>query len=583
MQADNQRDNLQFYPTPPELAKRAWAKFENTKFSRVLEPSAGNGDLASAHPWAEGHRRRLSNPLIDACEIDVSRHPTLRAKGISVIGVDFLALKDGALFSHIIMNPPFNEGARHVLKAWDLLWDGEIVAIVNAQTVRNAFSGERKQLAQLIERHGSVEFIEDAFNSQQAERPADVEVALIHLRKKASLDADFLSQVTAELSRDDKAEGLSEGYREEQAIALPNSLIENSVRVFDCAVKAMRESVLQEARARYFARVLGQTLAVHNGEAGINSAATDSSEAWVQGVIAERYAELKDRAWAGILRSTNVTSKLSSSAQKRVEADFENIKQLEFTVANIRGFLCGLVESAGQIQISMVCDVFDLITRYHSENTVFYKGWKSNDRHRTCGMRIKTTRFVLPGQPIDSWQKSISWESMQRLADFDKVFAMLDGKAAPEFGLAEAFRLKFDELRTGQRVQTSYFDVRFYPRAGTTHFFARDKALMDRLNRLVGAQRGWLPASQDAAGKGFWEQYAEAERLDKAVRTKLAQKARSHWDDPSRQIYRDGQEQAEAAETIASAVLEVLSESGISTEFALDYEPAQQPALLLAA
>ena len=36
-------DDLQFYPTPKELALRAWSLFKNKHFTRVLEPSAGNG------------------------------------------------------------------------------------------------------------------------------------------------------------------------------------------------------------------------------------------------------------------------------------------------------------------------------------------------------------------------------------------------------------------------------------------------------------------------------------------------------------------------------------------------------------
>jgi len=37
--------NHQFYPTPGDLAYRLWAKFQDKDFSRVLEPSAGDGAL----------------------------------------------------------------------------------------------------------------------------------------------------------------------------------------------------------------------------------------------------------------------------------------------------------------------------------------------------------------------------------------------------------------------------------------------------------------------------------------------------------------------------------------------------------
>jgi len=67
----------------------------------------------------------------------------LKASGrqVAVVGHDFLEFKMGAIYSHIIMNPPFSQGAAHVLHAWHILYDGEIVALLNAETVRNPVLG----------------------------------------------------------------------------------------------------------------------------------------------------------------------------------------------------------------------------------------------------------------------------------------------------------------------------------------------------------------------------------------------------------------------------------------------------------
>ncbi|ART61293.1 hypothetical protein CBP36_18910 (plasmid) [Acidovorax carolinensis] len=75
-----------------------------------------------------------------------------------------------------------------------------------------------------------------------------------------------------------------------------------------------------------------------------------------------RYLELKDRAWSAILRSALVSDKLSSKAQRRIESEFETIKQLEYTESNIHGFLLGLAQAGSEIQIQMAIDVFDLFT-----------------------------------------------------------------------------------------------------------------------------------------------------------------------------------------------------------------------------
>lgn len=580
-------DNFQFYPTPPDLALRAWKKFTDKNFIRVLEPHGGNGDLALAYEGLSGsnlscrYRREVK---IDCCEIDVTKHAVLREKHLNVVGMDFLQFRSGSIYSHIIMNPPFATGVSHVLKAWDAIWDGEIVAIVNAETLRNPFSKERQFLVDLVAEHGEVEFIENAFAVPEAERKTNVDVALIWLRKRANVSEDIIGPIVDGLQCDTSADTLADGFREAAEVALPNTLIENTVAAFNAAVRTMREAVMIEARAQYYARLIGDTMAVRNGDAGKTDAESSTSVDYVRNTIGVRYDELKDRAWASILRSANVTSKLSSAAQRRVEKEFEGIKELEFTVLNVYGFLCGIVESQGKIQIEMMCDVFDIITRYHSDNTVFYKGWKSNDKHRTCAMRVKTTRFILPGHSTEYYQKNMPYESVQLLRDFDKVFAMLDSKYEPEIGLVDLFNSNLKELRAGERLSSSYFDVRYYGGIGTIHFFPRSKKLIDRLNVLVGRHREWLPQTEAGVSEAFWLQYQDAEKYDKEVRAEINKqmKGRSSFDHPLRNIYMNNDQRKElASEAVDKAVTAVLEKHGINVDFLI--ESGNQPNQLLLA
>lgn len=574
-------DDLQFYPTPKNLARRAWAKFQNRNFVRVLEPHAGHGDLALAHP--DNHEWNHSRHILpDCCEIDISKHAILREKHLNVVGMDFLKFKSGAHYSHIVMNPPFSDGVKHVLKAWEILWDGEAVAIIGAETIRNPYSAERKLLVSLIEQHGNVEFIEGAFAVPDAERKTNVDVALVYLRKRANVGEDIIGPILSELKPDSaNGESLSSEYREAAELALPNTVIENSVVAFNAAVRAMRDAVAAEARAGYYAGLLGDTMAARNSDEPTIKA--NDSVDFVRNTMGKRYDELKDRAWAGILRSAKVTSRLSSAAQKRVEREFQEIKQLEFTVQSILGFLCGIAESQGQIQLDMACDVFDLITRYHSENTVFYKGWKSNDAHRKCGMRIRTTRFILPGH--SGYSHALNYESEQLLRDFDKVFAMLDGKAAPVVGLADIFRSSYRELRMGQRVQSDYFECRFYPGAGTIHFYPRSKILIDRLNLIVGRQRAWIPPEGERVSDNFWLQYEGADKFDKEVRAQIdkAAKGNNYWNHPLHHISCTGDDErkAKAEAAIDKAVTAVLERHGIEVDFRL--EDVQHQRLMLKA
>lgn len=574
--------DFQYYPTPPALVERAWAKFQNRDFVRVLEPHGGNGDLATYPGKGEWNRRPIP---IDCCEIDIARHPTLRAKGLKVVGLDFLAFDGCTAYSHVIANPPFATGAKHLLKAWEDVWDAELVFILNAETIRNPYSAERQMVVKLIEQHGSVEFIEGAFAGPDVERQTEVEVALVYLRKKADIATDVVGSILSDLRRDaDAARGLCQDYQEMQAVALPDSVIENAVLAFKAAVRSMRESAFAGARAGYYARLLGATMSERNG---VGSTSQDASVDYVLKAVSEGYDDLKDRAWSQIIRSIDVTSRLSSAAQRRVEAQFEEIKLLEFSVLNIRSFLCGLADCQGEIQLDMACDVFDAFSRYHSDNAVFYRGWRSNDAHRTCGMRLKTRRFILPGHSTESYHHGLRWESERLLADFDKVFAMLDGQLEPEISLTSLCRTQFPQLRKGARLSSSYFDIRYYPGIGTLHFFPTRPDLVDRLNRLVGQRRRWLPSDASEVDPAFWSQYEKAGNFDKELRAEVKRSYTRWWDNPlSRFDSSDQSQRDKAHEAIDNALAAVQERHGIRVDFQLaaPSQPAGQlPLLPLAA
>ncbi len=561
-------DLLQWYPTPKALAERLFAKLDCKNFHRILEPSAGDGALLAGLP--ERYRERYSRCAIDCIEIDIQHHDTLRKAGFKVVGFDFLSFKDASCYSAIVLNPPFRVGVQHVLHAWNILLEGDIGAIINADSLRNPHTRERKALLDLINTHGSYEIVTGAFMVEEAERKTSVDVALVHLKKSANI-GDMVGNLIGDLRKDaETGAGLMGDVSAPSALVLPSSHIENTVIAFRAAVQAMREAKVHDYRASYYARLLGDTLAVRNGDDKTHRAnpiSSGQSIGELQSAIYEAYKELKDRAWASLLRSTNISSRLSQSAQRRLEAGFEDVKSLEFSVANIYGFIQGLCAQQGQMMNEMLADCFDTFSRHHSANVSLYRGWKSNARHRSAGMKLKTTRFIVPGHSVASCRHGADWRTIRFLEDFDKCFATLDGAAEAPYGLARLFTEQFDALFHGQRVDSSYFSARFYPHAGTIHLFPLRKDLIDRLNRTVGTFRQWLPASDTMASDQFWHHYAAADGLDKAVREELVKTQASRWDDPLRRaFYGSTQEKERAFETLDLAVERVFAKAGIPTD-----------------
>jgi hypothetical protein len=506
----------QLYPTPRSLAQRAFDKFRRP-ITRLLEPSAGCGDLlvpteGSLTRW--GRSRAVPVENIDCVEIDLANHPVLRDKGYRVVGHDFLKYQGATVFSSILMNPPFAYGAEHVLHAWSLLASGELVAILNAETLRNPCTPKRRLLAELVARHSASapEYLRDAFTDAETARRTEVEIVLIHLEKASRFDAEFLSDLAKERAPEASAADFVHAE-----VMLPRTWLADQVHAFGIATKALREASIAGVRAAHYAARLGRSITDDP-----NAAPQTPPEQKAAELINAGYAQLKAAAWSSVLRSTEVTSRLSSEAQRRLEAQFKQICDLEFTEENVHGFLAGLIAMQGDIQLGMICDVFDAFSRYHRDNRVYFQGWASNGKHRQCGMALRATRIVLPAARRDWYaglaaSRSLSFDDVQRFRDFDKVFDLLSGKApGSSFGLEALFARDWKALVAGERCRSDYFDARFYPRSGTFHLFPRDKALVDRLNRLVGRQRAWLPPSDDTpVPAGFWKQFSEAERINR--------------------------------------------------------------------
>lgn len=126
-----------YFPTPPSLAADVVRKADIRNGDTVLEPSAGDGQLANAvrgqHPDAP----------IAVIEMSSKLREILEAEGHNIVGHDFME-HTGPQVDRIVMNPPFsnNQDIQHVRHAFDLLKPGgRLVAIMS----EHAFFGREKE------------------------------------------------------------------------------------------------------------------------------------------------------------------------------------------------------------------------------------------------------------------------------------------------------------------------------------------------------------------------------------------------------------------------------------------------------
>ena len=179
--------DYEFFPTPQRLISRMLSGIDWSAVSTVLEPQAGKGDIAErvAKQIALDRRRDYrkvddsGKDVIDCIELDPDLRNTLKGAGFRVVHDDFLTYHTRKHYDLIVLNPPFSDGASHLLKALELAqYGGKVRCLLNAETIRNPCSFERKVLLKkLADLCATITFHAGEFS--EAERPTDVEVALI--------------------------------------------------------------------------------------------------------------------------------------------------------------------------------------------------------------------------------------------------------------------------------------------------------------------------------------------------------------------------------------------------------------------
>lgn len=140
-----------FFPTPPAVISRMLDLADLAAGQRILEPSAGKGDIAEAI-------RDHAGTLVRVCEINHTLQGILKAKGFDVIGEDFMLLSAlVGVFDRVVMNPPFENGQDidHVQRAYQFVAAGG--RLVSVMSTGPFFRNDRKsrEFREWFERVGS--------------------------------------------------------------------------------------------------------------------------------------------------------------------------------------------------------------------------------------------------------------------------------------------------------------------------------------------------------------------------------------------------------------------------------------------
>ena len=496
-------EDTQFYPTPRPLIEKMVAKYKETQpknyamynLTKILEPSAGKGDIAdylSEYKDYTGYGGRLDlKPNIDVVEIDPNLSAILRGKGYRLVGDDFLSFNPLTRYDLIIMNPPFADGARHLLHAIQLQeHGGAIVCLLNAETIRNPYTNDRKLLVQkLNEYEADIEYIEDAF--KHAEVKTDVEVALVTINIKPQKKSSFIFDHFKEAEQHEEQE-----IEHEQMI--PDDGFDGLIAQYN-------------AECRYGIALIEEYAAIApyiaNGSSAMLRLTVGKEDCNDNGIVSikdiNRYLKVvRGKYWHKLGEMPQLTSKMTSDMQKEYYSKISEMENYEFNKFNILQLLCDLqVQLKGGVEDSIM-GLFDTLSGkyawfHDNENNIhYYNGWATNKAHKV-GMKA-----ILPTNGFSSWgyRGSVEYtfrdyQVRETIVDLERALNFLDkGETTFHSNLDMAFQNKKMTTAGQIIIELTWFTATFYKK-GTCHIKFKDNAknIIDRLNIYAGKNRGWLP------------------------------------------------------------------------------------------
>lgn len=541
--------NNEYYPTPETIAAKMVEKIDIRTLPyniSVLEPSAGDGNLINSlgsigrsdrvkfkvdfveideslqvlceHRFSSEKKRSLSEKereirdkrwqLVRTGEIqeDDERYKRLEKEEIAIykernslekiealfVGNDFLEFETHKRYDIILMNPPFSKGAEHLMKALKMQErnGGQVVALLNAETIKNPYSQLRKDLIKkLEENNASFEYIENGFID--ADHKTDVEVVIINVKLEK---AKSKSLIFEDLERADEytCESGIENF-----LSVGGGNVQQLIEQFNYEVRAtlkfldeynqlkpyiLNSKKYEDDEERFLSPIIELKINGH----------TDGSESYNKVVVA-----IRSKYWRALFHNKEFSSRLTSDLSDTFYSQIEEFKNYDFNLFNIKRIIKQLEKAMSESYSETIEKIFDKLSVVHSytgspdcENVHFYNGWKTNK-----AWKINEKKVILPCYEVfRGWNNTFNaFKAQYYLSDIEKVLDYLDQGEHPAGSMLNSLNMH-DNSDTVRNVSQKYFSVSFYKK-GTCHikWNPGTEKLIAKLNIFGSRKKGWLP------------------------------------------------------------------------------------------
>lgn len=459
---------IEFFPTPANVISKMLQKI-SPKAKYFLEPSAGKGDIA--------HYIKTSrfDTVIDCIEIDANLQAILRSKNYTVVGEDFLQYSGVCYYDAIIMNPPFSNGDEHLLHAWNFLNDGEIVCLLNEETLKNLCTKRRQNLFKIIQENGNIEYLGNCF--RDSEVATDVNVAMVYLKKQCDDDMlDLLHQTKKEKEID----GTIDEKMDE--VALQDKL-GNMEHYFNYANEHFSKAFAHIRKAGIYLEANG---IAKDGYEHILKLAFENMNV----SKAELIKKHRKDAWKSVFAKMEFRRWLDRKQTEDFLQQVEKSEVIPFTKENIKGTLHNIFGDRENLFKKSVATMFDALTLHFHGNTSHTEGWKTNSSYKV------NQKLIFPyGVTFSYGSYSIYGSYTSKVDiynDLDRILCVLNGDNFLECNTIElTLREKFRKDCSDKTAESQFFDIKFFKK-GTLHLRFKDERLWKEFNKAASEGKNWI-------------------------------------------------------------------------------------------
>lgn len=493
------KSNPNFYPTPNSLIQKMISRIDFDDVTYILEPSAGAGHIVDALNKLHGSHKMD----IKCIEIDPELQTYLRGKKYNVIDSDFLQFNSSLSFDLIIANFPFSDGEHHLLKAIDILFSGQIVCLLNAETLKNPYSNYRIQLnSKLKELCAEITFLTHTF--MQAERPTRVEVALIYIKKEAHVETEVFNELKKDKEETIKVETF---YELENADSIGN-LVKNYEIEKELVIGQIISFYKNYSRvSKYLDLKIESDFRSDHADVLFKPSTRDNLTLIMKEKVNFATAALKFSYWKKVLDLPEIKNRLPTKQRDSFFSALEGFIQMEFSESNIRSVAIYLIDSFPKNIKSAVEDLFNEFTsrairsqesgwgyEEYSKNIHYFNAWATND-----GFKINKKVIVPFYTEINfTGGMSISYKQRGFLHDLDIVISYFSAKKLTR----SSESLVEEALKNGQNrdIKNEYFKMSVFKK-GTIHIEFLDEDILRRFNIEACKLKNMLP--MDYATKDY--------------------------------------------------------------------------------